>query len=153
MLAAAVLAGGRRGRRAALLCAPVLALAALWAGIARHQPALPGPAAGQTRATFLDIGQGDATLLQAGGHAMLVDSGPPDGPILARLRHAGVRRLDVLVATHAQADHDGGADRVLRAVHVGLVLDGRDGNREPQGDEMAAAAMRRSVRLVDTRGG
>ena len=147
-LAALLVAGGRRGRRAALVLAPVLALALLWVALAHRRAALSGPAPGRTRATFLDIGQGDATLLQAGGHAMLVDSGPPDAPILARLRHAGVSRLDVLVATHAQADHDGGADLVLRALPVGLVLDGRDGNREPQGDEMAAAAAQRRVRLV-----
>ena len=147
-LAACALAGGRRVRRGALLCAPLVVLAVLWVAIAHRDPVLQAPAAGRTRATFLDIGQGDATLLQAGGHAMLVDSGPPDGPILERLRHAGVRRLDVLVATHAQADHDGGADRVLRALGVGLVLDGRDGNREAQGDEMGAAAAQRAVRIV-----
>jgi competence protein ComEC len=62
--------------------------------------------------SFLDIGQGDATLVQHGEHALLVDSGPPGGPIVRRLREAGARRLDALVITHASADHDGGAAAV-----------------------------------------
>ena len=64
--------------------------------------------AGEFVVSFLDIGQGDATLLQHGGASILVDTGPPDGPILRRLREAGVRRLDALVLTHAQPDHEGG---------------------------------------------
>ena len=51
-----------------------------------------------------------------------------------------MRRLDLLVVTHAQADHEGGAAAVLDAFPVGLVLDGRDGVRTPDGDRLAAAA-------------
>ena len=76
--------------------------------------------------SFLDIGQGDATLIQHGGAAVLVDTGPPDGPILERLREAGVRRLDLLVATHAALDHDGAAAEVLDEVPVAMVLDGEE---------------------------
>jgi competence protein ComEC len=105
------------------------------------------------RITFLDVGQGDATLIQWRQRSVLVDTGPPDGPILTRLRHAGVRRLDLLVVTHAQADHDGGAAAVLRAMPVGLVLDGRDGVRDSSGLRMAAQAARRSVRTIGARAG
>ena len=105
------------------------------------------------RITFLDVGQGDATLIQWRRRAILIDTGPPDGPILTRLRHAGIRRLDLLVVTHAQADHDGGAAAVLRALPVGLVLDGRDGVRDPSGLRMAAQAARRGVRTIGARAG
>ena len=81
----------------------------------RGRAALPAPRRARG-VTFLDVGQGDATLLQDRGHAILVDTGPPDGPIVARLRHAGVRRLDALVVTHAQDDHDGGGAAVLGAL-------------------------------------
>ncbi|UGS37517.1 hypothetical protein DSM104329_03933 [Capillimicrobium parvum] len=88
--------------------------------------AAAGPPAPPNEPTvsFLDIGQGDATLLQDGDAAVLVDTGPPDGPIVERLRAAGVRRLDLLVLTHGEADHAGAAGRVLRAVPVDAVLDG-----------------------------
>jgi competence protein ComEC len=100
------------------------------------------------RVTFLDIGQGDATLIQDRATSVLVDTGPPEGGIVARLRHAGVRRLDLLIVTHAQADHDGGAAAVLRAMPVGLLLDGRDGVREPLGLRMAAEARAHGVAVV-----
>jgi len=141
--------------------APTAALAAwlsrtpaagLGALLSRASSAGVVPPAG-LRITFLDVGQGDATLIQWRRSAILVDTGPPDGPILARLRHAGVRRLDLLVVTHAQADHVGGAAAVLRALPVGLVLDGRDGVRDPNGLRMAAQAARRRVRMVAARAG
>ncbi len=105
------------------------------------------------RVTFLDVGQGDATLIQRREATVLVDTGPPDGPLLTRLRQAGVRRLDLLVITHAQADHDGAAAAVLRALPVALVLDGRDGVRDHPGAQMVTEARRRHVRLVGAHAG
>jgi competence protein ComEC len=127
---------------AAALVAAVLAVASAGGGESGPRPPWP------LTVTALDIGQGDATLVQHGRSAVLVDTGPPDGPILERLREAGVERLDLLVVTHAQADHEGGAAAVLRALAVGLVLDGRDGVRSPDGDRLAAAARERHVRLL-----
>jgi competence protein ComEC len=131
-----------RARRP-LAVGAVLAVAAALV-VVRVPGAGLAPPAG-LRVTFLDIGQGDATLIQERRTSVLVDTGPPDGGVVARLRHAGVRRLDLLVVTHAQADHDGGAAAVLRAMPVGMVLDGRDGVREPVGLRMAAEARRRRV--------
>jgi competence protein ComEC len=128
---------------------PVAGLAALLSGASSAGLATPAG----LRITFLDVGQGDATLIQWQRSAILVDTGPPDGPILTRLRHAGVRRLDLLVITHAQADHDGGAAAVLGALPVGLVLDGRDGVRDVSGVRMAAQAARRRVRMMAARAG
>ncbi|HVW18069.1 MAG TPA: ComEC/Rec2 family competence protein, partial [Solirubrobacteraceae bacterium] len=107
----------------------------------------PGPPPGLV-VSALDVGQGDATLLQHGGHAILVDTGPPGAPLVPELRAAGVRRLDLLVVTHAQADHEGGAAAVLAALPVGLVLDGRDGNPSADGDRFAAVARRRGVPML-----
>ncbi len=76
---------------------------------------------------FLNIGQGDATLLQRDGASLLVDTGPPGGPILRRLKEAGVKRLDALLLTHAQADHEGMALEIVRAFHPRLVVDGGAG--------------------------
>ncbi|MEP6953080.1 MAG: ComEC/Rec2 family competence protein [Solirubrobacteraceae bacterium] len=132
----------RRIRRPALA---VTVAACLTAGTVAYAAARGLPAPAGARVTFLDVGQGDATLLQDRDHAILVDTGPPDGDIVAQLRHAGVRRLDALVVTHAQDDHDGGAAAVLGALPVGLVLDGRDGVREPSGLAMAGRARARAI--------
>ncbi|MGI8729985.1 MAG: ComEC/Rec2 family competence protein, partial [Solirubrobacteraceae bacterium] len=107
----------------------LLAVAAATAGLAlAARP--PGPPAELT-VSFLAVGQGDATLIQHGRAAVLVDTGPPDGQILKLLRKAGVRRLDVLVATHAALDHDGAAAEVLQDIDVGMVLDGEEAIAEP----------------------
>lgn len=129
--------------------APGLAVALVALGLAtapRPDAVLARPQG--ARIAFLDVGQGDATVLQHGGRAVLVDTGPPEGPVLDRLRRVGVHRLDVLVVTHAQDDHAGGAAAVLAAMPVGRVLDGRDGRPTPAGDRMARVARARHVGLV-----
>ena len=91
----------------------------------RARPAPPAP--GELVVSFLDVGQGDAVLLQRDGASVLVDTGPPGGPILRRLDEAGVGRLDLLVLTHAEADHEGMALAVVSEHRPRLVLDGGDG--------------------------
>ena len=122
-----------------------LAAVALLAGWQRTHP--PGPPRHLT-ISFLDIGQGDATLVQHGPRAILVDTGPPDGPVLARLRQAGVRRLDLLVLTHAQADHEGAAPAVLASVPVAAVLDGGTGTRSPERAAIEASLRRAGARRL-----
>lgn len=153
LAAAAVAVGAATWSARVRRAAPAVALAAAVVVVlfGPSRPALPGPPDG-LRVTLLDVGQGDATLVQAPGVTVLVDAGPPDGPILARLAHAGVRRLDLLVVTHAQADHEGGAPAVLDALEVAAVLDGRDGRPSPALD----AALRRTRgvrRLLPDAGG
>lgn len=106
------------------------------------------PPQGQLVMSFLDIGQGDATLLQHRGATVLVDTGPPDGPILARLQRAGVGRLDVLVVTHGQADHEGGAAAVMARHPVGLLVDGGAGATTVEHRRLVAVARQRGIRTV-----
>jgi competence protein ComEC len=105
----------------------------------------PPPAPGELVVSFLDIGQGDATLLQKDGVAVLVDTGPPGGPILRRLSEAGVTRLDALVITHAQTDHEGAALEVLRRYPTRLVVNGGAGWPTRAQDGLAAATEARRV--------
>jgi competence protein ComEC len=99
--------------------------------------------------SFLDVGQGDATLVQDGrGTAVLFDGGPPEGQVVRSLRRAGLRRLDVLVLTHHSRDHHGGLLAVVRRFPVGLLLDGGDGTRDPTFLEVVREARRRGARRV-----
>ncbi|HET6509185.1 MAG TPA: ComEC/Rec2 family competence protein [Baekduia sp.] len=149
-LAVAALAARRRRTRPAAALALALAVAAL--AVHRHATALaPPPPPGTLRVTALDVGQGDATLLQADGHAVLVDAGPPGTTLVAQLRTAGVRHLDALVLTHPQLDHDGDAPAVLRAFPTDLLLDGRDGDRSPTSRAIDAPA--HATRIVPAQQG
>ena len=145
------------GRRAALVTLAVLAALVAWPLLERtvgnRDGAVPALGRGSLRVSFLDVGQGDATLLQLGEKSLLVDSGRPGGAALGELRRAGVDALSALVGTHAQSDHVGGADEVLRSLTVGLLIDGRDGVADDEGREMALVARARGVRSMRPRAG
>jgi beta-lactamase superfamily II metal-dependent hydrolase len=92
----------------------------------RQRAEAPPPASGdEAKVVVLDVGQGDSILVVTpGGKTALVDAGEPgDGKvILAALKRHGVDHIDLLVATHAHADHIGAADEVIRGTNVGRVL-------------------------------
>ncbi|MFF9429292.1 ComEC/Rec2 family competence protein [Streptomyces sp. NPDC014746] len=68
------------------------------------------------------VGQGDATVLAAGGDsAVVVDAGPDPAPVDRCLRELGVRRVPLLVLTHFHADHVAGLPGVLRGREVGAI--------------------------------
>src|SRR6185312_14056584 len=128
----------------------LLAVAVVWfgaVGCAARLPADP-PDPRAVVVSFLDVGQGDATLVLYGGATMLVDTGPPGSPLLDRLRAAGVRGLDLLVVTHGQADHEGGVPALLDRLPVGLILDGADGAASPLHRVALAAASHQHVRRL-----
>jgi len=85
------------------------------------------------RLTLLDVGQGESIFLDfPEGRRMLVDAGGVPGSrfdigahvVAPFLLHEWVGSLDVLVLTHAQADHTGGAPAILRGFPVGEVWSG-----------------------------
>jgi len=148
--AAAALAWRRLPRAARRRAVTGLAVAAIVAGTALAWRSAPPAPPRDLTISFLDIGQGDATLIQHAAAAVLVDTGPPGGPVLARLRAAGVRRLDVLVLTHNALDHDGAAAAVLGAIPVGLVLDGEE--ETSHGAVRGLAAARHVKRIASDAG-
>jgi ComEC/Rec2-related protein len=127
------------------------AVAALLAGLAAGLSGLlSGPdAPSRLTVRFLDVGQGDATLIQhPDGAAVLFDGGPPEAGVSRLLRRAGVRRLTLVVATHASRDHHGGLRDVLRRFPVGLLLNGGDRTRDRAFRAVLAEAARRGIRQV-----
>ncbi|MEA2010650.1 MAG: ComEC/Rec2 family competence protein [Actinomycetota bacterium] len=72
--------------------------------------------------TFLDIGQGDATLLRdSGGGVALVDGGRDPLVLAEALRRHDISRIDLLVASHGDIDHIGGFAGILNDHSIGRI--------------------------------
>jgi competence protein ComEC len=118
----------RRGRVA------LVALAAGLVGVAglvlvacrpHGHGAPPGPGPG-LRIEVLDVGQGDAILLQPrSSPAVLVDGGPPGDELVAKLHDEGVDRLGAAIVTHDQSDHAAGIAEALGRVPIARLVYGR----------------------------
>ena len=69
---------------------------------------------------YLDVGQGDCSLVLCDGHAMLIDGGESSesSKVYAYLKQRGVSHLDYMVATHAHSDHIGGLSGALNYATV-----------------------------------
>ncbi|MBQ8515017.1 MAG: MBL fold metallo-hydrolase [Ruminococcus sp.] len=79
----------------------------------------PSPAVstdgGMTAVHFLDVGQGDSTLICGTEKTVLIDGGERDqgDVVLADLKEFGVKTIDCIIATHPHSDHIGGLVDVL----------------------------------------
>ncbi|MEC7985077.1 MAG: MBL fold metallo-hydrolase [Myxococcota bacterium] len=81
--------------------------------------------AGILNVEILDVGQGDSILIRSpAGKTVLIDGGTGrKNNIVDYLRARQIEELNMMVATHAHADHIGGLDEVLAAIPVKLFLD------------------------------
>lgn len=120
--------------------------------------ATPLPLApGELELRVFDVGQGDAILLRFGERALLVDAGPD--PLTARrvlaprLARLGVKRLDGLALTHADADHIGGAAAILRALPVTTIWMAAPEHDHPLLSVIEAAAEQAGSRIERPRDG
>ena len=73
---------------------------------------------------FIDVGQGDATLVTCGDHAMLIDTGDDSKgtAIQNYLQKQKITKLDYLILTHPDADHIGGAPVLLTKFDISRVF-------------------------------
>ena len=74
---------------------------------------------------FFDVGKADAMLVTTPqGRRILIDAATnKSGKALAeRFSRAGIDRIDVMIITHYDKDHVGGADRILEEMDVGMVI-------------------------------
>jgi competence protein ComEC len=89
-------------------------------------PPVERPADGTMQLTVADIGQGSAILVRTRTHALLHDAGAQYAPdsdagtrvLVPLLRAFGVQRLDLLMLSHRDIDHVGGAPALMAAFEV-----------------------------------
>ncbi len=150
MAAAAALLWAVRARGAARRWALVAGLVAASLGggslfardwARRHDPAL--------RVTFLDVGQGDAAVVEApGGVVALVDGGgtfddgfdPGERIVEPFLRARGITRVDLVALSHPHPDHLNGLRRILQRFPVGALWTSGDDGHNPEYGHLLALA-------------
>ena len=84
---------------------------------------------GSLRITVLDVGQGDAILVEVSGRRMLIDGGPDPSRLsteLDRIIPAWDRRIDLLVASHPHEDHLAGLPKLLDRYRIFSVIGSED---------------------------
>ncbi len=110
------------------------------------------PAAGEFDLIAADVGQGNAVIVRTATHTLVYDAGPRFGPesdaghrvIVPLLRHLG-ERVDLLVLSHRDVDHTGGAAAVLAMQAQARLLSSLEPQHELQGlriSERCAAGQR-----------
>ncbi|MFB9310046.1 competence protein ComEC [Agromyces hippuratus] len=149
-----LLLGSRRRRRVRGVAAAVLIVAiAVPVGLFAGRPligAATRPADWDVAAC--DIGQGDAVLLRSAEATALIDTGPDPAALSRCLALLGIRRIDLLVLTHWDADHVGGVPAVAGLVDT--VLHGPlDGDRSTRALDPLVAAGAEPVEVVAGFGG
>jgi len=126
--------------RARLMSLIILGLTAVgvWSSLATVKAESPN-----LEVSFLDVGQGDATLIETvGGVKVLIDGGPNAGVLreLASELELFDTEIDMVIGTHPDTDHIGGLVDVFERYEVGHVL-----MTENEGDSPAALAYARAA--------
>ena len=132
-------------RAIAIALGPLLLVAAIAAG-------LFATAAPSFRVRALDIGQGDAYLVEVGGKIALIDGGPDPARLLAELGASlppWRRRIDLVALTHAHLDHGAGLVAVLDRYDVGLAVAPRGLNAGPLASAWAARIQAHHIARAD----
>jgi len=97
------------------LLAVTAAVALVWGGLGGDVVVPPA-------VVFLDVGQGDASLILASdGSNVLVDAGPEPPALASALRRYGVNRIDLLILTHPHEDHIAGLVGLVGRIYIGRV--------------------------------
>lgn len=127
--------GAGMKRKITLICSIAFLILAAWIGIPIEKMEFFQPASGNytdslqaepddLQVHFIDVGQGDATLILCDGRAMLIDAGDNKHGTAVQnyLTKQGVESLDYLVLTHPDEDHIGGGDVVISKFEVGTLI-------------------------------
>lgn len=144
----AALAGCAAWKRGRPWCSA--ALAACLALYPTWRPAGPGP--GEIRATFLDLGIGEATLVETQHRRLLIDTGT-EAEFLWRVKPflaaRGINRVDALLLSHGDDDHAGGAEACLAMFRPRRVWHGGFESRQERAwRRILRRRGRRAVRLA-----
>jgi competence protein ComEC len=111
---------------------------------------------GEMRVSFLDVGQGDSIFIEApSGRQVLIDGGPDRSVLreLGKIMPWWDRSIDVVIATHPDADHVVGLVDVLQRYTVDFIFDPGVKGDTPQAESMLASVARENAEHILARRG
>jgi competence protein ComEC len=105
---------------------------------------------GQLKVHFIDVGQADSILIQNGDKSMLIDAGNnADGDdVVNYIKGLGIKKLDVVVGTHAHEDHIGGMDTVIKSFDIGQVIMPKAGNTTKTFEDVLTAIAAKGLKIT-----
>lgn len=144
-------------RSALVLAVLAVLVVLLWGGMAYS-------GSDSVEITFIDVGQGDAALVQSpGGRNLLIDTGGvPDSStgfdvgerrLVPFLNRKGVGEIDVLVLTHPHLDHIQGASALLGKIKIKTVVVAPQFAQYPEGIELKQKLLERNIQIREVGGG
>ncbi|KKU50191.1 MAG: Beta-lactamase domain protein [Parcubacteria group bacterium GW2011_GWA1_47_10] len=111
---------------------------------------------GNLRVYFLDVGQGDAILIDSPSHGRVLIDGGRNRTVLSQLGKIlpfADKRIDAIIATHPDADHIGGLPEVVRRYDVGLIIEPGVESDNDIDDELAKRVDEKNIETVLARRG
>lgn len=104
---------------------------------------------------FIDVGQGDAILIQSGSNYSLIDTGEENkySQLNTYLKKIKVKKITNLIVTHPDSDHMGGADLVIKDYGVKKIYMTKYTSNSSEYKEMIAAIKKYKVKRVDVKKG
>ena len=115
------------------------------------RPDLPDAMKNQVLISFIDVGQGDSTLIVDAGQNMLIDTGYYDGydNVVTTLEENNVQRIDYLVLTHPDADHIQNAPALIEQYDVQCVYMPNLSVEKSVYQDVVSAIVSHGVRVVN----
>jgi len=106
--------------------------------------------AGTVTVDILDVGQGDAILIRSPeGKTVLIDAGTGRTDVVPMLEQRGISELNMVIGTHAHADHIGGMDEVFEAIPVKVYLDNGMPHTTKTYEKVMALVEQKEIRYIE----
>ncbi|KNZ40607.1 MBL fold metallo-hydrolase [Acetobacterium bakii] len=105
---------------------------------------------GTMKVHFIDVGQGDAILIQQGESTMLIDAGDNQygETVVNYLKDQGVQTLDYVIGTHPHADHIGGLDVVINNFEVKKIIMPKVGHTTKTYEDLLLAIKNKGLKIT-----
>lgn len=102
---------------------------------------------------FIDVGQGDAILIQANNKNLLIDSGPNNKKTFSYLKNQGINTLDYVIATHPHDDHIGSMAKIINTFNIHSFYAPKVTNNTDSFRDMLNALSNKNLKLIPAKAG